>query len=144
MDYPSAAKALEAADRRVGIAGASVITACNPAGSNWEVWVVRVADRQALMTACMNAMGHSCMMAWSVFVCSPDQNNLCGFLEKYKRVQLQEDMPVLAAGMLAVVPADTPCTVQSCKFQCRCSAAYVCEGNGLSVNLHKGGWQAFG
>ena len=38
VDYPSAAKALKSADRPVGIAGASVITGCNPAGSNWEVY----------------------------------------------------------------------------------------------------------
>ncbi len=37
VDYPSAAKALKSANRPVGIAGASVITGCNPAGSNWEV-----------------------------------------------------------------------------------------------------------
>lgn len=49
MDYPSAAKALTAADRRVAIAGASVITACNPAGSNWEHFWPCVATGSWLM-----------------------------------------------------------------------------------------------
>lgn len=36
-DYPSAAKALQAAGKAVAICGASIITGCNPAGSNWQV-----------------------------------------------------------------------------------------------------------
>ena len=36
-EYPSAAKALKAAGKALGIVGASVITGCNPDGSNWQV-----------------------------------------------------------------------------------------------------------
>ena len=37
LDYPNAAKALRSASKPVAMCGASVITGCNPTGSNWQV-----------------------------------------------------------------------------------------------------------
>ncbi|KAK9817550.1 hypothetical protein WJX74_004164 [Apatococcus lobatus] len=42
--YPNAAKALTACGRRIGIAGASILGSCNPAGSNWKELYAAVAD----------------------------------------------------------------------------------------------------
>jgi len=53
VDYPSAAKALKSANRPVGIAGASVITGCNPAGSNWEVFTSTCSIMLSLTIHCV-------------------------------------------------------------------------------------------
>ncbi|KAA6429379.1 MAG: hypothetical protein FRX49_00773, partial [Trebouxia sp. A1-2] len=57
VDYPSAAKALKLANRPVGIAGASVITGCNPVGSNWEHFWPNVGDGSWLLE--VNGASHN-------------------------------------------------------------------------------------
>ncbi|KAL0050014.1 hypothetical protein WJX82_002740 [Trebouxia sp. C0006] len=66
VDYPSAAKALKSANTPVGIAGASVITGCNPAGSNWEHFWPNVGDGSWLLE--VNGASHNTFLRASWLV----------------------------------------------------------------------------
>ncbi len=88
VDYPSAAKALKSANRPVGIAGASVITGCNPAGSNWEVFTSICSIMLSRTIHCVvYCVFHACKhLSWGPgFDCglcwaSTQRNNQCNMV----------------------------------------------------------------
>ncbi|KAL3163081.1 hypothetical protein ABBQ32_009500 [Trebouxia sp. C0010 RCD-2024] len=65
-DYPSAAKALQAAGKAVAICGASIITGCNPAGSNWQHFWPAVAHDSWLLE--VNGASHNTFLRASWLV----------------------------------------------------------------------------
>lgn len=64
--YPNAAKALQSADKPVAMCGASVITGCNPAGSNWQHFWPIVADGSWLLE--VNGASHNTFLRASWLV----------------------------------------------------------------------------
>ena len=64
-EYPSAAKALKLHGRPVGMCGASVISGCNPAGSNWKVCCITCACTcQAPITMFLQCLQHQFSACW--------------------------------------------------------------------------------